>query len=85
MAEQNSANIGLEKQIWDTACVLRGNLDASEYKQVVLTPNINQANVVIMRSTLQGGIFADLYFVSSESKSNIRLTMKDRDIVIKAL
>jgi len=36
MAEQNSANIGFEKQIWDAACVLRGNLDASEYKQVVL-------------------------------------------------
>ena len=36
MAEQNSATIGFEKQIWDAACVLRGNLDASEYKQVVL-------------------------------------------------
>ena len=36
MAEQISANIGFEKQIWDAACVLRGNLDASEYKQVVL-------------------------------------------------
>lgn len=36
MAEQNSANIGFEKQIWDAACVLRGNMDASEYKQVVL-------------------------------------------------
>ena len=36
MAEQNTANIGFEKQIWDAACVLRGNLDASEYKQVVL-------------------------------------------------
>ncbi len=36
MAEQNTANIGFEKQIWDAACVLRGNIDASEYKQVVL-------------------------------------------------
>ena len=36
MAEQNSANIGFEKQIWDAACVLRGNLDASEYKQSLL-------------------------------------------------
>ena len=36
MAEQNSADIGFEKQIWDAACILRGNLDASEYKQVVL-------------------------------------------------
>ncbi len=32
----NSANIGFEKQIWDAACVLRGNIDASEYKSVVL-------------------------------------------------
>ena len=32
----NTADIGFEKQIWDAACVLRGNLDASEYKSVVL-------------------------------------------------
>ena len=32
----NTANIGFEKEIWDAACILRGNLDASEYKQVVL-------------------------------------------------
>ena len=36
MAEKNTADIGFEKQIWDAACVLRGNLDASEYKSVVL-------------------------------------------------
>lgn len=33
---KNTASIGFEKQIWDAACVLRGNLDASEYKSVVL-------------------------------------------------
>ncbi len=36
MAEINTSSIGFEKQIWDAACVLRGNLDASEYKSVVL-------------------------------------------------
>lgn len=36
MKENTSANIGFEKQIWDAACVLRGNIDASEYKSVVL-------------------------------------------------
>lgn len=36
MPETNTASIGFEKQIWDAACVLRGNMDASEYKQVVL-------------------------------------------------
>lgn len=36
MAEKNTASIGFEKQIWDAACVLRGNMDASEYKNVVL-------------------------------------------------
>lgn len=36
MAETNTSNIGFEKQIWDAACVLRGNIDASEYKSVVL-------------------------------------------------
>ncbi len=36
MPEINTTNIGFEKQIWDAACVLRGNIDASEYKSVVL-------------------------------------------------
>ena len=36
MADKNTAAIGFEKQIWDAACVLRGNMDASEYKNVVL-------------------------------------------------
>lgn len=34
--EKTTANIGFEKKIWDVACVLRGNIDASEYKNVVL-------------------------------------------------
>lgn len=29
MAEKNTSNIGFEKQIWDAAYVLRGNMDAS--------------------------------------------------------
>ena len=36
MAEKTTVNNGFEKQIWDAACVLRGNMDASEYKSVVL-------------------------------------------------
>lgn len=36
MAEKNTADIGFEKEIWDAACVLRGNMDASEYKNVIL-------------------------------------------------
>lgn len=36
MANKNTSSIGFEKQIWDAACVLRGNMDASEYKSVVL-------------------------------------------------
>ena len=36
MADKNTANIGFEKEIWDAACVLRGNMDASEYKNVIL-------------------------------------------------
>lgn len=39
--EQNSAKgsstfIGFEKQIWNAANILRGNIDASEYKHVIL-------------------------------------------------
>lgn len=36
MGKQSTSNIGFEKQICDAACVLRGNMDASEYKSVVL-------------------------------------------------
>lgn len=36
MANKNSANIGFEEKIWNAACVLRGNIDASEYKSVIL-------------------------------------------------
>lgn len=33
---KNGAELGFEKEIWDAACVLRGNLDAADYKNVVL-------------------------------------------------
>ena len=36
MAEIRTADIGFEKRIWDAACVLRSNIDASEYKSDVL-------------------------------------------------
>lgn len=36
MGEKNTADIGFEKEIWNAACVLRGNMDASEYKNVIL-------------------------------------------------
>ena len=34
--KSNTASIGFEQQIWDAAEALRGNMDASEYKHVVL-------------------------------------------------
>jgi type I restriction enzyme M protein len=36
VAALNSANVGFEKQLWESANILRGNIDASEYKHVVL-------------------------------------------------
>lgn len=36
MAKNNTVEIGFEKEIWKAADLLRGNLDASEYKSVVL-------------------------------------------------
>lgn len=36
MAETNTSNIGFEKQIWDAACVLRGQHRRFGYKSVVL-------------------------------------------------
>jgi len=32
----NTSNIGFEQQIWAAADILRGNMDAAEYKHVVL-------------------------------------------------
>ena len=32
----NTASIGFEQQIWGAADILRGNMDAAEYKHVVL-------------------------------------------------
>jgi type I restriction enzyme M protein len=36
LAALNSADVGFEKQLWASADILRGNIDASEYKHVVL-------------------------------------------------
>lgn len=46
MAEKTTANIGFEKQIWDAACVLRGNIDASEYKNVVTNFSISALELI---------------------------------------
>jgi hypothetical protein len=35
-AESPSAIIGFEKEIWDAANILRGNMDASSYQHMVL-------------------------------------------------
>lgn len=32
----NTADVGFEQQIWAAADILRGNMDAGEYKHVVL-------------------------------------------------
>lgn len=34
--KKNTADVGFENQLWNAADVLRGNLDAAEYKNVVL-------------------------------------------------
>ena len=36
MAKTNTADVGFEKQIWSAADKLRGSMDPSEYKHVVL-------------------------------------------------
>ena len=36
MAVNNSAELGFEKDIWKAADIMRGNMDAAEYKHVIL-------------------------------------------------
>ena len=36
MAVNNSAELGFEKEIWKAADIMRGNMDAAEYKHVIL-------------------------------------------------
>jgi len=36
MAVSNSAELGFEKEIWKAADIMRGNMDAAEYKHVIL-------------------------------------------------
>ena len=36
MAVNNSTVIGFEKEIWKAADIMRGNMDAAEYKHVIL-------------------------------------------------
>jgi type I restriction enzyme M protein len=36
MSKQNGANLGFEKKLWEMADKMRGHMDASEYKHVVL-------------------------------------------------
>ena len=36
MAKTNTADIGFEDKIWKAADLLRGSIDAAEYKNVVL-------------------------------------------------
>ncbi len=33
---KSTANIGFEEKIWNAACILRGNMDAAEYKHIIL-------------------------------------------------
>jgi len=33
---KSTANIGFEEKIWAAACILRGNMDAAEYKHIIL-------------------------------------------------
>jgi hypothetical protein len=36
MVKKNNTNIGFEKQIWDAACVLWGNISAADYIKVIV-------------------------------------------------
>lgn len=36
MSDLKKENIGFEKELWDAACILRGNMNASDYRQVIV-------------------------------------------------
>ena len=68
MADKNTASIGFQKQIWDAACVLRGNMDAlpdiPEWLQAGCQDDvgshgriIEQHITIARRSMMIGGLF----------------------------
>ena len=50
MAAMNTADIGFEKEIWKAADKMRGNIDASEYKSVVLGLIFRCAEILMHRN-----------------------------------
>ena len=40
----NTANLGFEAKLWAAADALRNNMDAAEYKHVVLGPDLPQVH-----------------------------------------
>ena len=55
----NTASIGFEQQIWAAADVLRGNMDAAEYKHVVLvyTPSCVVRTLVEVLQPFLGRVY----------------------------
>lgn len=55
----NTSNIGFEKEIWNAACILWGNMDASEYKFVVFGL-ISRPGAVPTATACSEGLFSVL-------------------------
>lgn len=70
----NTADIGFEREIWKAADKMRGNIDASEYKSVVLGLIFLRQNLWLLskigcNSLLHIGLFA-----TNERHFDVRVT-----------
>lgn len=54
MTKNNTAEIGFEKEIWKAADLLRGNLDASEYKSGCTRPDLFEVHIRPFRGKISG-------------------------------
>ncbi len=80
LASRQAGNLGFEDKLWAAADKLRGNMDAPEYKHVVLGSLFNEPMRV---ETVQVGSDSTraVEFASTQSERFRKVTLNDSDII----